>query len=108
MHVSRTYLTRLACLVIALQLTWGTTMAAVDPQLLQTCQTSPETPKRVIVTLQQPASAERLRELGREGLSPIPFQNTILHGELSCDSIRRLGTAADVLEITSDREMRVL
>lgn len=83
-------------------------MAAVDPQLSQACRTSPETPQRVVVTLRQPASTERLRELEREGLSPVPFQATILQGELSCDSIHRLGTAVDILEIASDRELRAL
>lgn len=82
-------------------------MAVVDPQLSQACQSSPETLKRVVVTLYRPASAERSAELRREGLTPVPFQDTIFQGKLSCDSIRRLSVATDVLEITSDREMKV-
>lgn len=106
--VSRAYLSRLTRQFIALQVTWGMTMAAIDPQLLQACQTSPEKVQRVVVTLHRPASAERLAELRQQGLSPVPFQDTIFQGALTCDSIRSLGAAADVLEITSDREMKVL
>jgi hypothetical protein len=83
-------------------------MATVDPQLLQACQSSPDTPKAVIVTLDRPATAARSAELQRQGLSPVPFQDTIFQGVLSCDSIRALGAATDVLEIAADREMRAL
>jgi hypothetical protein len=83
-------------------------MATVDLQLLQSCQSSPQTSKRVVVTLDRPATAERLAELRKEGLSPVPFQDAIFQGELSCDSIRKLSAAADILEIAADREMKSL